>query len=260
MEPIHSPVLISIGKFARLAGVSIKALRLYARLGLLQPACISPQSGYRRYEASQLSQLHRILMLKNTGLSLAEIASNLWRRDSSALSKVRETLALRAEEIQRQLSWVEAEIRAAQSRDDAPKIVIKRAPKVSVLSVRKNIDSYDQADEMLRDLGRRVQASDRLVSGAIWHDCGARTKTIDCEAFWILNSIARAAAKTLAPVMVASMMHEGDESTMPGSYEIARRWIADHRFKVTGPNREIYLGGAGNGTLTEIQFPIERKN
>jgi effector-binding domain-containing protein len=63
----------------------------------------------------------------------------------------------------------------------------------------------------------------------------------------------------LAPATVASILHEGDESTIGASYAIARRWIADNRFQIAGPNREIYLGSTGTEpgeSITEIQFPI----
>jgi hypothetical protein len=40
-------VTLRIGEFSRLARVSVKALRLYDRLGLLKPARIDELSGYR---------------------------------------------------------------------------------------------------------------------------------------------------------------------------------------------------------------------
>jgi effector-binding domain-containing protein len=103
------------------------------------------------------------------------------------------------------------------------------------------------------------------VAGAIWHDCGERTKRIDCEAFWALSREPRGGASTeLASVLVASILHEGDDSTIALSYETVRRWIVDHRFTIVGPNREIYLRAAGikdvkdGAALTEIQFPVAR--
>jgi DNA-binding transcriptional MerR regulator len=46
--------LMSIGEFARLSRLSAKALRLYYELGLLPPAQVDPDSGYRWYAAGQL--------------------------------------------------------------------------------------------------------------------------------------------------------------------------------------------------------------
>jgi hypothetical protein len=46
--------LLGIGVFARRSRLSPKALRLYDRLGLLVPAHVDEESGYRRYDESQL--------------------------------------------------------------------------------------------------------------------------------------------------------------------------------------------------------------
>lgn len=46
--------LLTIGEFARRSRLSLKALRLYERLGLLNPAVVDPANGYRRYREEQL--------------------------------------------------------------------------------------------------------------------------------------------------------------------------------------------------------------
>ena len=66
--------MLKIGDFSSLAQVSIKTLRYYDERGLLSPAHIDPETGYRYYSASQLSRLHRILALKDFGFSLEQIA------------------------------------------------------------------------------------------------------------------------------------------------------------------------------------------
>jgi DNA-binding transcriptional MerR regulator len=247
MESRDAVQLIGIGEFARLGGVSVKALRLYAEVGLLLPAVVKPQSRYRLYSRSQLARLHRILLLKNAGCALAEIGGQLSHRDESTLKKLRARLLDRAEEIQRQLGWVDAELRAAAT------VVVKRVPKLEVRSQRQCVDSYDQADALLQELGGQVPEPARLVSGAIWHDCGQRTGRIDCEVFWVLHRAVRGGAPNeLGPVTVASILHEGDESAIGSSYDAVDRWVRESRFHVAGPKREIYLGGS----LTEIQFPI----
>ena len=260
MELHDSSPLVTIGEFARLGGVSIKALRIYAEIGLLQPASVNPHTRYRLYSRSQIPRLHRILMLKKAGLPLAQIGGHLCHRDEAALSRIRATLMSRVEEIRQQLSWLEAEIRAARNNASAlPPVVVKRAPEMRVLSLRRKIDSYDLADDMLRDLARNAPLAARLVPGTVWHDCGARTKVVDCEVFWVLNrGLSAPPTSTLAAQTMASILHEGDESTVGGAYEAARRWIIDNRYEVAGPNREIYLGGSGIA-LTEIQFPIRKR-
>jgi DNA-binding transcriptional MerR regulator len=51
--------LLSIGRFARLTGLSIGALRHYDEVGLLRPARTDPDSGYRLYREDQLRRRGR---------------------------------------------------------------------------------------------------------------------------------------------------------------------------------------------------------
>jgi len=47
--------LLSIGRFARLSGLSVGALRHYDETGLLAPAEVDRFTGYRRYRRDQLA-------------------------------------------------------------------------------------------------------------------------------------------------------------------------------------------------------------
>jgi DNA-binding transcriptional MerR regulator len=69
--------MFKIGDFSRLSQVSVKALRYYDERGLLKPARVDPTSNYRYYTADQLPRLHRLLVLKELGFSLDEIARAL---------------------------------------------------------------------------------------------------------------------------------------------------------------------------------------
>jgi DNA-binding transcriptional MerR regulator len=75
--------LASIGEFARRSRLSQKALRLYDRLGLLSPAWVDPDSGYRWYAPGQLERARLIALLRELGLPLAEIGPIL-RLDGAA--------------------------------------------------------------------------------------------------------------------------------------------------------------------------------
>jgi protein phosphatase len=65
--------LLTSGAFARAAGLTRKALRLYDELGLLSPAEVDPDSGYRRYDPAQLEQARLVAWLRRLGMPLARI-------------------------------------------------------------------------------------------------------------------------------------------------------------------------------------------
>lgn len=66
---------LSPNEVARRFGVSIKALRLYERRGLLTP--LRSEAGWRTYGPDQIARLHQILALKRMGLSLVRIGEVL---------------------------------------------------------------------------------------------------------------------------------------------------------------------------------------
>ena len=65
--------LLKIGEIAAFFNVSVKAIRIYEKKGILKPAKIDPQTGYRYYTVDQVQQLNALLELKQLGFSLLEI-------------------------------------------------------------------------------------------------------------------------------------------------------------------------------------------
>ena len=69
--------LISIGKMADLNHISISTLRLYDKLGLLEPQYVDQETGYRYYDIHQNTRLDMIAYMKELVMSLAEIGDFL---------------------------------------------------------------------------------------------------------------------------------------------------------------------------------------
>ena len=65
--------MYTIGETSSLNQISIKALRHYDKIGLLKPAYIDDQNGYRYYTYEQFSYIDKIKRYKNLGMSLSEI-------------------------------------------------------------------------------------------------------------------------------------------------------------------------------------------
>ena len=67
--------MYKIGMFSKHGKVTVKTLRHYDEAGLLKPAYIDEETGYRYYTTDQLSQLHEIIALRQMGFSIPEIRS-----------------------------------------------------------------------------------------------------------------------------------------------------------------------------------------
>jgi DNA-binding transcriptional MerR regulator len=112
--------LMSIGEFARLSRLSAKALRLYDELGLLPPAQVDPDSGYRWYAAGQLDNARLVALLRQIGVSLAQIRLILSLEPEAAAAQVG-------------AYWSGAEADHAGRRDLAGYLVDRVAGKRSVM-------------------------------------------------------------------------------------------------------------------------------
>ena len=66
-------MMLKIGNYSRIAGVSLRLLHYYEELGWFQPAYIDRESAYRYYKSEQIINLNKILALKDLGLTLQEI-------------------------------------------------------------------------------------------------------------------------------------------------------------------------------------------
>jgi MerR family transcriptional regulator, thiopeptide resistance regulator len=65
-----------VGEVAALAGVTVRTLHHYDRIGLLSPSGRT-SAGYRQYSAADLDRLHRMLLYRELGFSLEEVAELL---------------------------------------------------------------------------------------------------------------------------------------------------------------------------------------
>ena len=65
--------LMRIGEIASFFNVSVKAVRIYEKMGIIKPFKIDEKTGYRYYSADQVKQLNALLELKELGFTLSEI-------------------------------------------------------------------------------------------------------------------------------------------------------------------------------------------
>ncbi|MBQ2901827.1 MAG: MerR family transcriptional regulator [Agathobacter sp.] len=67
----------TISEFAKLRNININSLRYYEKLGLLKPAVVDENTGYRYYSAEQVSILNKIILCIQLGIPLKEMVQFL---------------------------------------------------------------------------------------------------------------------------------------------------------------------------------------
>ncbi|MGV9768716.1 MerR family transcriptional regulator [Microbacterium sp. NPDC003461] len=108
----------SIQQVARIAGTTSRTLRHYGDIGLLAPSRVG-HNGYRYYDRAALVRLQRILLLRELGLGLPQIADVLARETSEADALEAHLAWLRQEQdrLARQIASVATTIRALRGEE-----------------------------------------------------------------------------------------------------------------------------------------------
>jgi len=108
--------LLTVGDVARLAGVTVRTLHHYDRIGLVSPSGRTP-AGYRLYGAADLDRLHAVLAYRELGFALDDVAG-LLDGSTNPVVHLRRQHGLvqgRIEQLQRLLAGLEKEMEASMS-------------------------------------------------------------------------------------------------------------------------------------------------
>jgi DNA-binding transcriptional MerR regulator len=80
--------MLTIGAFSRRSRLSLKALRLYDEMGLLSPAMVDPDNGYRYYREDQIELGRLIGLLRSLEMPLAQIAEIISLEGTAAVKSI----------------------------------------------------------------------------------------------------------------------------------------------------------------------------
>jgi len=98
---------LTIGAFARLTHLSIKTLRYYHEIGLLEPAVVDPGSGYRYYRPGQAQDAQLVRRFRDLGMPVADVKAVLVAPDLGARDAI---LAGHLDRLREQLKQTEAAV------------------------------------------------------------------------------------------------------------------------------------------------------
>ena len=99
-----------INEFAKLAGVSVRTLHYYDEIGLLKPAEVDQQNGYRFYDENSILRMQEILFYRELDFSLKSIIEILSSPDydkEKALAEQKKLLILKKERLERLISAID---------------------------------------------------------------------------------------------------------------------------------------------------------
>lgn len=131
---------ISIGEFSKRSQLSVKALRLYDEIGVLLPARVDKDSGYRYYDTAQLEDARLIAMLRQLDVPLADV--------KELMACTREDAAARIAK-----HWQQSEAHHGARRDLATHLINQLSGKKSIMY---EVSTRDVPERTLLCLKRNV--------------------------------------------------------------------------------------------------------
>lgn len=272
--------MIKIGDFSKLARVSVRMLRHYEKLELLIPIYVDKITGYRYYNAKQLTEINNIILLKEMGFSLVSIKELVEDKDNvpklkEMLTKQREVIAQENESIKNRLLILDKTIENLNKETNIMEytVLLKEMPQRHVISVRQVIDSYENEGKLWAMMGaelekQAVKLANPCYGLAIFHDSEYREADVDVEVQLSVQGEYKDTEtvifKDVAPFMIASAIFEGDYNQFPKVTETILTWIADNNYEINGSHFSINHVSPEqeedpNKWVTEVCIPIIKK-
>lgn len=123
--------LMPIGIFSRITGLSHRALRLYADRGLLPPAYVDPETGYRYYDVHSIRAAEMIRLLRRLDVPLGDMRQFI---DAAAADRVEETIGQQRARLEQEQARLDAALRLL-GRIDELDGMFRAAPAVEVVDL-----------------------------------------------------------------------------------------------------------------------------
>ncbi|GIH51040.1 MerR family transcriptional regulator [Microbispora rosea] len=245
--------LLPIGQFARLARLSVKQLRHYAALGLLEPAWIDPASGYRYYRTAQARDALVIGLLRSLDVPLPVIADVLsgggdGGRDTpgggfaaSALARVRDDLEAELARRRRTLKSLERILATGLPSAEVTLVTEPPRPAIVVRDLAATPEDIGRATSAcVARLLAAAPPAPALV-GLFPLDYGESVPVAVALTGTGLPQVPGAAPEILPGGTFAVAAHVGPYDQIALTAHALLTWCAERGHAPTGPLREAYV-------------------
>ena len=216
---------MQIKEFARLTGVSVRTLHYYDEIGLLHPAAVDKDTGYRDYDEQSLLRMQEILFYRELDFSLKSIGQILSSPNydaNQALAEQKDLLILKKERLERLISAIDRAMKGenVMSAFDNSKF---EAYKAEAKERWGNTDAYRQHEEKTK-----------AYSDGKWNALAGEMNKI-FAAFHQCMQKGEAPASAEAQSLVTALQQHITDNYYPCTNEIlaglGQMYVADERFR-----------------------------
>ena len=265
---------LTVGEFSRISHLSVKTLRHYHDVGLLEPAEVNPGTGYRYYRQDQIPTAQVIRRLRDLGMPVAQVRAVLAADD----------LAGRNALIAAHLDRLEAELASTRSAVDslrnllqhpttASPIERRTVPASPAIGVRANVGREDLLVWWRGALGELHGTMDAQhlrrtgPSGGLYASELIQQEHGEAVLFIPVDGPARAVGRVepfeVPAAELAVITHRGPLDDIDLTYAELGTYTTRHEISVDGPLREYYVADTFDNPdpaqwVTELGWPIFR--
>lgn len=263
--------MLAIGEFSRVTHISIRTLRRYHEMGLLEPEVVDAGSGYRYYSGDQIPTAQVIHRLRELDVPLPDVQRILRSAD---LDQRAALVAQHLERLESELARTRAAVaslRRLLSPEPAPlQVDLRTEPAVAVAAVEDEVGADDVVTwyagamaELDAVLGPSVDHGPPggLYDNALFEE--GRGRCLVYRPHPEPPSRGRVRPVTLPAVELVVTTHHGEHDGIEVTYGQLGAWVAGNALTVAGPVRERYLVGPrdtdeSTAWRTEIGWPVFR--
>lgn len=270
--------LVGIGDFSRMTYLTVKALRYYHDVGLLQPSSIDESSGYRSYEVSQVPIAQVIRRLRELDMPLEDVRAVVEAPDLDSRNKA---IAEHLKRMEDRLSQTRDTVRSLRSLlqrpPAAPDVTIRAVPAQSALSIRETVRLEDATDwagpayAELRDALARSGLERSGVDACLFSDEFFQDHEGVLQPFIPVTGVAqprpalggRVEWLQIPATELAIMVHHGPGGSIDETYAQLGSYVTKRAIGVAGPMWENFVVSGfdtddASQHRTEVGWPIFR--
>lgn len=269
-----STAALSIGDFSRATLMSVKMLRHYHQIGLLQPAAVDPDTGYRSYTADQLPTAQIIRRFRELQMPLERIRDVLAAPDRATRNAL---IASHLAALQDSLAQTQSAVASLRNlldggtEDQALPVTHKNVEATPAASISDAVEIEGLGLWLrgaLGELRATLTAQDVLVAGpagGIYNDDLFETErgqgTVFIPCVGELQAVGRVRFTVIPAAELATVTHHGTLEGLDLAYGALAAHVARHELRVAGPIREYYTVADtdtpdSSAWRTEIGVPI----
>jgi DNA-binding transcriptional MerR regulator len=265
---------LTVGDFSRATQLSIKTLHHYHQVGLLEPAAVNPDTGYRYYSAGQIPAAQVIRRLRDLEMPVADVKAVLAAPDAAARNALIAAHLSRLEAELAQTRAVIESLRILLQPPDGPAAIEHRSvPATAAAAIGAVVDRADVLAWLqgaMGELRAAVRAQGLQAAGPsggvfaselFQQDRGQATVFVPVPG--LVRPIGRVTSVVVPAAELAIICHHGSLADADLSYAKLGSYATTHEISIDGPLREYFLRGAGDTPdeaewRTEIGWPIFR--